>query len=147
MLLATLLLALLVELEILSILVLKHSMSILTQVERDLRQALAGIFKVESTFVEDTLFFANIDCLLVVASREGEQVNELFFELLAELGQFDQELTQGNAVEWDVVSEASFIFALLAVLTLEAQDLFFKDLLVRETKQELAVEFELRRDE
>lgn len=122
-------------------------MSILTQVERDLRQALAGIFKVESTFVEDALFFAYIDCLLVVASGEGEQVNELFFELLAELGQFDQELTQGNAVEWDVVSEASFIFALLAVLTLEAQDLFFKDLLVRETKQELAVEFELRRDE
>ena len=107
---------------------------------------MAGIFKVESTFVEDALIFAYIDCLLVVAFGEGEQVNELLFELLAELGQLDQEFTQGNAVEWDVVSEASFIFALLAVLTLEAQDLFFKDLLVRETEQELAVELELRRD-
>ena len=46
-----------------------------------------------------------------------------------------------------MVSEASFVLALLAVLTLEAEDLLLEDLLVRKAKQELAVELELRRDE
>ena len=46
-----------------------------------------------------------------------------------------------------MVSEASFVLALLGVLTLEAQDLLLEDLLVRKAKQELAVELELRRDE
>lgn len=116
------------------VLVLKNTLAVLTEVERDLCKALACVSQVEVSLVEDALTLANVDGLFKVELRESKQLSQLLFDLPTEVGQLNQVFTQSEGVKWDVISQAVFVLLDALVLALELDNLVDEDFLVGKTQ-------------
>jgi len=128
-----------------SVLVGHGSRPVLALEEADLGHASQGVDDREVELVDDGLSLGDLDCLTVSSLAPVQIGSELVLKLLAEVGQLDQEMTEGNLAVRHMSCEGLLVFKVLHVAVLELQHLVVEDLAVHVTEKEGLVEFELRR--
>lgn len=131
--------ALIVLIEEVSVLVRENALAVLTLEEAALGHLTQGIDNREVKLVADTLVLGNLNGLAVCLLGPVKVVLELLREHVAEAGQLNDEVAEGDGRVGHMASEAflAVILSLSRELVLELEHLLVEDLQVDVAKQEL----------